>query len=396
MKVRFLAGVLAGTAALSLSGPAVAAGPAGVTVRAEGTQQTLIPRTAVTTTTTPVNKSGKAGQECSGTSAAGALELASGGQWDGAYFDGLGYAVETIKGERHAFPDPDYFTFWLNEKESSVGICGAELQQGDRVLFFVARCDFDSQTFQCTNPPVLPLGIQVPSRAAPGAPFNVKVVEYSPDGTAAPAAGATVAGGDAPAVTDQQGLASVTLSQRGDSGLRATKANRAPTATETVCTTDGADGFCGTVKPGDPPAPAPVATCSTTGDDGLCGTRDRRAPAAKILGIAEKQIFTRRRAPRELRGTVAADPSGLHAVKLRLTRRHRGRCWYLSPKTDGFRRTRCGRSFAFKIGDRADWTYLLPQTLRPGRYVLDSVAIDGAFNRDPLARGRNRVVFTVR
>jgi hypothetical protein len=84
------------------------------------------------------------------------------------------------------------------------------------------------------------------------------------------------------------------------------------------------------------------------------------------------------------------------AVKLRLTRRHRGRCWYFSPKSDGFRRTRCGRAFAFRIGDRADWSYLLPESLGPGRYVLDVVAIDRAFNRDALARGRSRVVFTVR
>ena len=50
----------------------------------------------------------------------------------------------------------------------------------------------------------------------------------------------------------------------------------------------------------------------------------------------------------------------------------------------------------FRIGDRQDWSYLLPRRLGPGRYVLDAVAIDKAGNREALARGRNRVVFFVR
>jgi hypothetical protein len=61
-----------------------------------------------------------------------------------------------------------------------------------------------------------------------------------------------------------------------------------------------------------------------------------------------------------------------------------------------FRRTRCGTGAYFAIGDRADWSYLLPERLTRGRYVLDAIAIDGAGNRTPLARGATRVVFTVR
>lgn len=395
MKHRFLAGAAVAAAALSVSSPALAAGPADVTVRLEGQSQTLLPETRVTTTTAPVNKSGKEGQTCTGTSAAGALEIATGGDWGGQWFGGgIGYSVERIKTETHAFPDPSYYSLWINDKESGVGVCGAELQTGDEVLIYVARCEYDPDAGRCTNPPVLPLGIDAPDRVAPGKAFTVKVVEYATDGTPSPVAGAEVAGADAVATTNAEGVATVVMSERGERGLRATRQNRAPSETEPVCVSDGADGFCGSTKPGQP-AP-PVAPCATTGDDGLCGTRDRRAPQARILGIGEKQTFSRGGAPRELRGTVGADPSGLQAVKLRLTRRHNGRCWYFSPKADGFRRTRCGRSFAFAIGDRADWSYLLPERLGPGRYVLDVVGIDKAFNRDALARGRNRVVFTVR
>ena len=55
-----------------------------------------------------------------------------------------------------------------------------------------------------------------------------------------------------------------------------------------------------------------------------------------------------------------------------------------------------GAGAYFAIGDRAEWSYLLPARLGEGRYVLDAIAVDGAGNRTPLARGTTRVVFTVR
>ncbi len=132
----------------------------------------------------------------------------------------------------------------------------------------------------------------------------------------------------------------------------------------------------------------------TTGRDGLCGTRDMTRPVARIAELTGS-VFVAGRAPRTLRGTVS-EPTGLAAVKLRLTRRHQGRCSYFSARTETFRRARCGRAFFNRIGDRAAWSYLLPEALAPGRYVLDVVAIDKAGNRSYLQRNRNRRVFTVR
>jgi hypothetical protein len=83
-------------------------------------------------------------------------------------------------------------------------------------------------------------------------------------------------------------------------------------------------------------------------------------------------------------------------VKLSLTRSRGGRCQIYSPTRERFRRSRCGRRINFSIGDRPDWSYLLPRRLKRGRYVLDAVAIDKSGNRDRLARGRSRVVFFVR
>ena len=57
-------------------------------------------------------------------------------------------------------------------------------------------------------------------------------------------------------------------------------------------------------------------------------TRARRPrPSRRLRNGA---VYSRRRAPRLLRGSVAADPSGLNAVKLKLTRRVGRKCSYFS------------------------------------------------------------------
>ena len=119
--------------------------------------------------------------------------------------------------------------------------------------------------------------------------------------------------------------------------------------------------------------------------------RDVSAPAAAVASLRDGAVYSRRRAPRLLRGSVTADPSGLHSVKLKLTRRVGKRCSYFSGRRERFMRMRCGRGSFLRIGDRADWSYLLPQRLGRGRYVLEVKAIDGAFNRGAPARVRFRV-----
>ena len=389
---------LCGGLLLLLCLPALAsAAPAGVTLRVEGSSATLVPRAAIRTDTRAINKDGQPGHTCTGTSAAGALEQAAGGDWGGSWFDGLGYSVERVRSEVHAFPAPEFFSLWVNNRASSLGICQTELQQGDEVLFFVARCQVGPPPdFACQNPPVLPLGLSAPRVVRPGTPFSVRVVEYAENGTPSPAAGAAVAGGDGVVITDARGNATIALGAGGERALRATKANRAASASEPVCATTGSDGLCGNIVP---------SGCATSGSDGRCGTRDRTAPRASLRGIREQQRFARGKGPRRLRAHVDPDPSGLREVKLRLTRNDKGRCSYFSGGAERFRRNRlirgkrCGaeRGYWFAVGDRQDVDYLLPRRLSRGRYVLDVTAIDKAGNRDDgRQRGRNRIVFYVR
>ena len=375
---------------LALAAPASAA----VSVRVEGKDATLLPRTSVAD---PDAAAGATG--CPAGTAANALDVATGGNWDRQAF------AQTILGETHAFTDSDFWNVWVFRNGHFVsgnGLCTEPLAAGEDLLVAYQQ----SGPAPDYAPRFLPLWVQgAPATVAPGVPFTVTVQQAAcetaaclpGEGHAVARSGATVTAGAATATSAADGKATLALTQRGPTGVRATATGGTPSATEPVCVTDGADGYCGTRAPDgsqQPGRPAPPA-CWTTGDDGRCGTPDRTAPAARITGLREGATYRRSRAPRRVRATVAADPSGLHAVKLGLSRSHRGRCWTLSGKRAAFRRARCGHHANFTVGTSATVDYLLPGRLKPGRYVLDVVAIDGALNRDALERGRSRVVFRV-
>jgi hypothetical protein len=388
--------LLAAVALAICASSAAAAGPADVTVRVEGTNDTLLARSAVHTTTTPVVKDGNPAHSCSGTSVAGALEVGTAGNWSGTWSDGLGYSVEVILGEAHSFSSDRYWGEFVNGTPGN-GACADELSAGDEVLFAPEPTDFSAA-------PDNPMYLSVPGTAQRGTPFNVTVTEkvttfdssppYASHTTTQPVAGAGVGG----ASTDANGVAAVTLDTTGSIGLRATHPGNIRSATETVCVHDGDDGTCGTTKPGEPAPPAPPP-CVHDGNDGRCGTPDQKPTYGFITSIREHQHFRKGHGPRELKGTSDPDVSGLKDVQLRLTRNDRGRCATFSGTQLRFAHMkRCGarRGRWFSIGSKADWTYLLPKALGRGRYVLDLKTIDGAGNADStLARTRNRVVFFV-
>jgi hypothetical protein len=391
MDIRRIAAGLAGLGtALAVAAPASAA-PATVNLRVEGAGATVF-EGVVTTDVRPFRFTGSATTfTCDGTAATGgtsatpqptriaALLEASdrspftvAGQW----FTGLGPSFTTIGAENVAY-DPAtnrYLVEYENWAVAQLGGCADPIATGDEVLY----------AYGTGTEPLLKL--TAPEQARPGAAFEATVTDGA---TGAPVVGATVGG----ATTSADGKARVTLSERGLRALKAEKPGTVRSNRAQVCVSDGSDGACGTAT-----APAGgTATCVTAGDDGLCGTRDRRAPAASIAAITLGRVFARGRGPRELAGTVASDPSGIKVVKLRLTRRAAGRCAFYSSRLERFRRVRCNADVPFfSIGSQASWSYLLPERLGRGRYVLEVVAIDNAFNRDRVQTPRNRVVFRVR
>ena len=78
---------------------------------------------------------------------------------------------------------------------------------------------------------------------------------------------------------------------------------------------------------------------------------------------------------------------GCPPVKIRLLRKTGKKCSFFSGGRERFRKTHlCWHGAFFKIGDRADWSYLLPKRLGRGRYRLEAYGIDGVLNRGPIKR----------
>ncbi|MGH2903770.1 MAG: hypothetical protein ACRDK7_09330 [Solirubrobacteraceae bacterium] len=287
-------------------------------------------------------------------------------------------------------PQNYYWSFWLDDKESSVGVCEAELSAGDQVLFF-PECYGAS----CPAAPNV-LAIEAPATAEVGRSTMVTVLSYpNAGGEPKPAVGAAVTGGGAaPALpTNAQGQTSLTLTSHGNDTLRAVGiAEEASVPAEAfVCVHNGNDGTCGTPAAGSPSAAAPGSAGSNAG-----AYTGPYAPVAKAKDLTEGHVYKKRHAPRVLRGTVASR-TALRDVKLRLTRRRGRKCSYYNGATERFRAMRCGASHGvyFSVGSQASFSYLLPAALAPGRYVFDIEATDSAGEHTTLARGTSRIVFYV-
>ena len=122
-----LTGILLASLAL-VSSSAVAS----MTVRIEGVTSTLVPRTTVTAGGADV---AKPGGTCPGTTAAGALERATSGDWAGTWYDGLGFTMDRIKTQTLTFTDPTFWGFFANGVSVSVGVCQQAVQDGDDLVF---------------------------------------------------------------------------------------------------------------------------------------------------------------------------------------------------------------------------------------------------------------------
>jgi hypothetical protein len=383
-----LAFVLVSVLCAASAATARAASPATVTVRVEGLTHTLLPPTQVTTTAAPVIKDGNEAHVCSGTSGAGALELATGGSWNGTWFESQHeYSVETILGESHIFesgaPANYFWNFWLDDRESSLGACGAQLNQGDRLLFYPS-------CFGSACPPTpTPLEIEAPPSAEAGVPVTVTVRRYEPSGSSTPVAGAAVAVEGASTNTNPSGQATVTLAAPGEPTLRVSAEN-AVRSEVTICVHHGNDGRCGTTAPSSPAAtvkalPETIRTARYTGPFAL---------VASASDLLEGHTYRRGRAPRLLAGTVSAHTSIL-GVSISLRRSSGGRCYTYDGASERFAHARCWHDAFFAVSSSSSFSYLLPLALPRGRYVFDIEATDAWGNHTTLARGSSRIVFHV-
>jgi hypothetical protein len=184
-----------------------------VSVRSEGASKTLLPTTStVVPASGSVTKGGAPAGACPAASAAGALDVATKGNWVGKYFAGTGIFVNAILGESYASSKSSFWGFWVNYKFSQLGICATTLHPGDRVLF--APHPDTGKAF--------PLALTVSGKKKVGKTIKVKVVWYSDAGVAKPLAGAHVSYGAASKTTNSKGIVKIKIKKTGTLKLGAT------------------------------------------------------------------------------------------------------------------------------------------------------------------------------
>jgi hypothetical protein len=232
---------LAATLALTAAGSSAASASAKpITVRVEGTTRTLLAATAVTLSAAAVVKDGKSADSCAGASAAGALEVATHGDWQGTWSASYhSYFLTGIEGQSFPSTGAVYWAFWVNDVPSSAGICTYHPKPGDSIVFFP-----DCYGKKCPKSAGV-LGVKAAAVATVGRPYAVAVTAYSDaKGIPSQAAGATIAGGGASAKTKTSGIANLTFAHSGRFTLKVSKPNAVRTEIS-VCVQTPTAGTCG-------------------------------------------------------------------------------------------------------------------------------------------------------
>jgi Domain of unknown function (DUF4430) len=211
-----------------------------ITVRVEGPKRTLVPATTVALSGGTIVKDGVATDSCSGLSAAGALELATRGDWTGTWSASFSaYFLTTINGLAFPSTGAEYWAFWVNNAPASEGICSYDPKPGDSLLFFP-----DCFGKSCPKNGGV-LGVKAAAVAVLGRPFTVSVTAYD-DAKGAPskAVGATVSGGGVHATTAASGTAKLSFTHAGRFTLKVHAAHAIRTETS-VCVETAAAKTCG-------------------------------------------------------------------------------------------------------------------------------------------------------
>jgi hypothetical protein len=188
-----------------------------VNIRVEGISKTLLAETTLLVKAASIDKDGKPADVCEGVTAAAALQEATKGNWTvGTFSSGLGYPVVGLFGEYYPFTSSYYWSFWIDDKPGTVGICGATLHAKEKLLFF-PQCSQEIAS-ACPqgmlDPPVLLLKGALHVKV--GHPLNLSVFSLANfTGKSTPAAGAKVSGGGHSATTSAAGKAKLKFAKPG-------------------------------------------------------------------------------------------------------------------------------------------------------------------------------------
>ena len=177
MKLRrpLLATAVPVAAGLLCAGPALAAAAPKVSFRVEGASRTLLAPTTVSVPSSgSITKGGTPAGECPADSAAGALDAATHGRWNGTYSSGLGIEVTNILGTNALYAHGSYWEFFVGDHAASEGVCDTKLTAGEQLLFAQVPAKGKAE---------LPLVVSGPATARAGRRFDVRTFVYSGKGS---------------------------------------------------------------------------------------------------------------------------------------------------------------------------------------------------------------------
>jgi len=384
---------------LAVPSSSLAAGePATVKVRVEGPGgQTLLAQTEVTTTTAPVPVTGGS---CSGTSAGGALYDAVQGNWrarlepEGVEIDGIeGLNLRSFAEGTHA-----YWAFWLNNEFAPLGACAEEVKSGADIVFEM-QCYAAGP--ECTESATAPDHFLTATAPASrillvGESASVTVGSLSTQtGSSEPSlpAQTLVSAGSDSVVPGAGGTATLKFDSPGNYTIQARSPDSVPSDPYKICVHAPGDGGCGTTAVSTAPPSSAVA-----GFQQQQPTQRYSGPFALATRSEEPidgRVYLAGHGPRILSGKILSHEP-VTAVSLQLRRRNRGHCSFYDGVRGRFVASACGSGKSFAASKEASFSYLLPASLGPGRYVLDITAVDAGGDRTSLARGFSRIVFYVR
>ncbi len=399
--------------AWTISSASATGNPATVTVRIQGLGgETLLQQTQVTTSATPITIEGGT---CEGTSAGGAVYDATGGAWkvknqsEGVELQGLeGLDLPEFNSKE---PSGVYWAFWLEGKYAEQGMCSQSIVSGQHIVLFPQCYAVGPMCQSATSPNNFLTAVPAVATANVGQQVSVTLGALSTE-TALPESslpeGDLLADGAQTFAPAADGVTNVSFSAPGLYTLQAHAPNSVASDPFTICVHNGNDGTCGTTPIfyacATPSVAVPACyTCATASVavpacvGPVVVTPQPGADIVTIKGVENGHRYSRRKGPHILQGVVQVPAGGtLKQVRISLQRREGKRCSVFSGTKEAFVRARCDTTRFFSAGDSESFSYLLPSSLPPGRYVYEIEALDDSGNLTKLVPGVSHVVFYVK
>jgi hypothetical protein len=307
--------------------------------------------------------------------AALSASLAFNAEWSTTYGD---FLVTQVGPDVNQSEEPfSYWGLYVNDLYAPVGGCQYALAPGNEVLW--AYGPGFTHVLSLSAPQTVNVGVGFTvhvTDARTGSPVSGAVIGEDVGGTTTPISASQ---------TNAEGNATVTFSRAGTVTLKATAPESvrsnglAVSVGYDICPASTVG--CGGIAPAVPFPTVPVAP-----------------DVAKVAGVKNGHVYSRRSAPRLLAGVVEVPIGGtLRQVRISLQRRYRGRCFDFSGSRESFIRTKkCGSATFFSVGGSESFSYLLPASLPKGSYVFDIEGIDSTGQATKLVNGISHVVFQVK